>query len=88
MLNSMLIYLRRLRLTQYTRLSSDSDHEWTSTLKSSPSELFRGTSCWPNALLVLFLCLLAAVGGFFLGLQGQHDKERLPAWAHSMPRGS
>ena len=87
MFSSISLYFRRLRLTQYTRVSSESDHEWPLIVKASPAGRFLGASSWPNALLTWFLCLLTAAGGFLLGLKGQHDKERLPAWGHSMPRG-
>lgn len=88
MLHPTFEYLRRLRSTKYTPLSSEPAIESSSTLKASPAKSSVGALSWPNVLLVFFLCFLTAAGGYLLGLQGRHDKRALPDWAYSMPRGT
>ena len=80
---------RRLITFKYASISSsEPNDEWNTSKEISnirrPTENFTGK----YVLLAVICCLLSAIGGFAFGHRSQIDRNSLPAWAKSMPRGT
>ena len=91
MSNVMSAFLQRLRPEKYSHVSSDSDSDSENdqflTEKQLPLAVERKSSRWPKRSMILCLCLLTAIAGFFIGFQFQRRGDGLPVWAADIPRG-
>ncbi|MCJ1409436.1 hypothetical protein MMC19_003517 [Ptychographa xylographoides] len=86
MSDTLFTFFRQFQSAEYTRISSELEHERPPSEKTSSAHRQPTWRSWFPLLGMTLLCLLTAIGGFTLGFHVKGSRDSLPAWAQSMPR--